>query len=221
MFMKTFKEFLEEDFNSVYDLIAEEIDSGTPKKIKQPWDDFEHESLEEFGKYYNKNIRPHIDKTEEPFRDILRSTKIDGSKYTVGRKSIESLHDKVMNREKPLSSVPDVLRGAILTRNKDEARDIVAKLKDTADVAEHEYKKIGEYETGYGGAHHVVLNVNGVNAEIQIMPKKIWKVHHETHRIYKKYRSMENPESHPDYEDDHKNSRKMFARAQKAWQRDN
>lgn len=217
MFMKSFKDFIEEDFNYVYDMIAEETDS----KIKQPWDDYESKDLQTFGNYYNQNIRPHIDKAEEPFRDILRNTKIDGSKYTVGRKSIESLHDKVMNREKPLSTVPDVLRGAILTRNKDEAKDIVDKLKDTADVEEHEYKKIGEYDTGYGGAHHVVLNVNGVKAEIQIMPKKIWKVHHETHRIYKKYRSMENPESHPDYADDHKNSRKLFAKAHKAWQREN
>ena len=57
--IKSFLTFIDEDFNSVYDFIAEGIADGSPSKIKQPWSDYEHDDLIEFGKHYNKNIKPY------------------------------------------------------------------------------------------------------------------------------------------------------------------
>jgi ppGpp synthetase/RelA/SpoT-type nucleotidyltranferase len=234
--MKKFTEFLEEEFNSVFDSFAEELENNlqelvegdippVPKKQvqpKQPWADFEHDkdheySKDEFKKHFNKEVKPKIDKIKKPFHQILHNSKVGNAKVLAATKSLDSLHDKVVKRNKPLSDVHDIVRGAVLTKNKEEADKVVNNIKKNAVVLKHEYKEHGNKDdsTGYGGVHHLVLDVNGVKTETQVMPKKIWDIQQHAHHIYQKYRSMKNPQLHPEYEADMKKSKAMFGNVNK------
>lgn len=224
--MKSFKEFIETDFNELFDFLSEEFETLSEAEIsvptvKQPWPDFETKdankeySHEEFKKYFNKHIKPKVDKIQKPFHKILHSVKTNGAEVKAARKSLDSLHGKVIKRNRPASEIHDVIRGAILTKDKEHAEKVMNKLKDSGKVIKHEYKnhEEGGKESGYGGTHHAVIDVGGVQAEIQVMPKKIFKAKEEAHKIYKKYRSMKNPESHPDYQRDMEKSKSIFKNA--------
>jgi hypothetical protein len=221
--MKTFIEFLDEDFNEIYDFISEEFifEAEAMPQLKQPWPNFEPKngnkeySHEEFKKFVHKHIKPKIDKVEKPFHKLLHSVRTGGADVKAARKSLESLHDKVVKRNRPASEVHDVIRGAILTKDKEHAEKVMNKLKETGKVIKHEYKnhEEGGKESGYGGTHHAVVDLGGVQAEIQVMPKKIFKAKEDAHRIYKKYRSMKNPEQHEDYAKDMEKSKSIFKNA--------
>lgn len=234
--MKKFTEYLDEEFNAIFDSFAEalENDSETlaendappaPKKQvqpKQPWADFEHEkdheySRDEFKKHFNKEVKPKIDKVKEPFHKILHTSKVGNAKVLAATKSLDSIHDKVVKRNKPLSDIHDIVRGAILTKNKEEADKVVNNIKKNAVVLKHEYKETDNKDstTSYGGVHHAVLDVNGVKTEVQVMPKKVWDAQQHSHQIYRKYRSMKNPQQHPDYAKDMAKSKSIFTNANK------
>lgn len=226
--MDNFREFIDKNFNEVYDFINEEFEQtineaekNSPSVLKQPWPEFEHKnsdksySHEEFKKFFNKHIKPKVDKVEKPFHKLLNTARTSGSEVKAARKSLESMHDKVVKRNRPASEIHDVIRGAILTKDKDEAEKVMNKLKETGKVIKHEYKNHEEEgkESGYGGTHHAVVDVGGVQAEIQVMPRKIFKAKEDAHRIYKKYRSMPNPQQHKDYASDMEKSKSIFRNA--------
>lgn len=222
--MISFLEFFKHQFNNIFDSIQEEFifEEDKPQvKFKQPWQEFTHNkkhstfSQDEFHKYYKKHVEPHVDKAEKPFHRTLHLVKSHNAKVMAARKPLDSFYNKVVERGRSSTDIDDVLRGAILTRDKREADKVVDNLKKKGEVVKHEYKEFGDSKLGYGGVHHVTLKVNGVHTEVQVMPKKMWTYKKEAHNIYKKYRTMQSPEKHPDYEKDVRKSKNMFLRAHK------
>src|SRR5665213_3323320 len=222
--MKRFLEFLDQDLNDVLDFIAEDFlfeeEGQAQTKVKQPWPDFEHKtddrtySQAAFKKHFEKHIKPRIDKIQGQFHRTLNSASAvtKGAEVKSARKRLDSLHDKVVTRGRNASEIHDVLRGAVITKSNEDADKVINKLKDTGKVISHEHKEHSQdgKSSGYGGTHHVIMNFGGVHTEVQVMPKKIFNAKKDAHKIYKKYRSLKNPESHPDYEKDMEKSRSIF-----------
>jgi hypothetical protein len=220
--MKSFIEFFEQQFNDIFDLIQEEFlceEEKAQVKLKQPWQEFNHDkkhstfSQDEFHKYYKKHVEPHINKAEKPFHRTLHLAKSHNAKVLSARKPLDSFYNKVVERGKDSTDIDDVLRGAILTRDKRDTDKVVDNLKKKGEVVKHEYKEFGDKKSdgGYYGVHHITLKVNGVHTEVQVMPKKVWTYKKAAHKLYKKHRT--NPDkNNPEYQQDMRKSKELMMR---------
>ena len=215
--MLTLIEFInlsEEDFHQIFESFGEIVLEKT-----QPWGQFKHDhksgtsAHDQAHEFYKKHVEPHVEKSHKDFHRLLHRAKSHDAKVITSRKTPHSFVDKVVNRKKDASTVHDVVRGAILTRNHKETQDVVHKLKKHGEVTDIEHKKKGESEGGYHGAHHVSVKIHGVHHEVQIMPKKVWHAKQAAHHYYDKHRSS--TEHSPERKKDYDHSKKLFARAVK------
>jgi hypothetical protein len=163
---------------------------------KQPIPDFdlknknrkEQERL--VGDAYKKAIKI-IDNIKKSFEIIIKKNSPSSAKIMIGVKKKEAFIDKVLNRDKNIREVHDILRAAILCNTDEEVDDVVKKLKRNVKIHEYEFKRfeLGS-DFGYYGSHHFDIVINDFIIEIQVMTKKLWKFKEFAHQIYKKYRSM-------------------------------
>ena len=115
-----------------------------------------------------------------------------GVKFLADTKTLESIIDKTVYRKKLLSSINDLVRGAVLMQKKSDADAFVKDFldKNQGIVAGYEEKIRGQDTMyGYFGSHHLDLNINGIIVELQVMTSKLWKYKEEAHVIYNKSRS--------------------------------
>lgn len=200
--MKSFSEFSSDIINSIFEnderfyedfgfkTIISEKSNIAPLK-PQKWGDLENKSKKDAGKLYYKAIRFIIKAEKEYTKKINAVTrKIHNAKGLVDIKKFDSFFDKVINRGKKASEITDLLRGAILVKDDNDLEKAVKLVKKEFTVTEYEYKSKGEdKEYGYFGSHHFLVLVSGVNAEIQVMTRRLWSYKHQAHQIYTKYRS--------------------------------
>lgn len=129
-------------------------------------------------------------KFESKIRNSLKG--FHGVKFLSDTKSLESIIDKTVYRKKQLSSINDLVRGAVLMQKKSDADSFVEDFlsKNQGIIAGYEEKIRGQDTMyGYFGSHHLDLNINGIIVELQVMTSKLWKYKEEAHVIYNNSRS--------------------------------
>lgn len=159
-------------------------------KILQNLDD--KKKAEELAKeLYGKVLEFLVDSKKEYVRVLERSANNQTDKVLIDVKSVTSFIDKIVYRGKNPARITDVLRGAILAADEEGVKRIINNLKKYSRIAEYEYKDFGgDKKYGYYGSHHLLVDVKGVLAEIQVMTKKLWTYKGEAHQIYDNLRSV-------------------------------
>lgn len=118
--------------------------------------------------------------------------------------------DKVLLRGKNILEISDLVRGALLFKNKFDIKDWVDdfKRKYSQYIDKYEFKEKGSDKVfDYHGSHHIDLKINGLTVELQVMSAKLWKYKEPAHDIYTRWRSS--PISPPEVE---KNMARAFFR---------
>jgi len=113
-------------------------------------------------------------------------------KFLYQIKSMESIIDKIITRDRDLGELGDMVRGAVLFRDGEAMDDFISDLKrkNKRYITDYEFKSKGsDPEYGYYGSHHFDLNIDGLDVELQVMPDKLWKYKEAAHDIYTKWRS--------------------------------
>lgn len=114
-------------------------------------------------------------------------------KIVVGIKSFDSLCSKVIERQKKLSEIKDLVRATILLSSDDEVkklyRDITRKKLEVI-RCQHKHKG-GDSLFGYYGAYHIIFFYRGLNVELQIMTRRLWSYKEVAHDLYNRYRDEE------------------------------
>lgn len=102
----------------------------------------------------------------------------------LSKKQYASAKEKVARKGYSYMQFPDLVRGAILTNNLDEAIEVVGFLLCHSEVVKWEVK-VGSADNPYRGAFHLDIKLGELTCEIQVMSKKTWKVKKEAHVSYK------------------------------------
>jgi len=117
------------------------------------------------------------------------------AKIIVGVKSLPSLKSKVIERQKKLVNVKDLVRATILLQDSDDVKklykDIVRKKAEV--ICYSEKKKGGDSLFGYYGSFHIIFCFHGLDVELQIMTRKLWNYKENAHELYNKYRDETSP----------------------------
>lgn len=141
--------------------------------LKQPWKN----TLNSYSDALAK-----VEQQKGAFTEILHIVTPYDGKYLVDIKSQLSYEAKL--KRKPANGVHDLLRGAVLTTNKQEMVDVVAHIKQLTTVVECEYKREPSYDGSYCGAIHMKIKVGDIIAEIQIMTSVVWQAKESLHNYY-------------------------------------
>ena len=116
-------------------------------------------------------------------------------KIILSVKSLNSLKSKVLEREKRLSDVKDLVRATILLNSDEDVqklyKDIVRKKSEVIRCSEK--KRGGDSLFGYYGSCHIIFCFQGLNVELQIMTRKLWSYKDSAHELYNKYRDEQSP----------------------------
>lgn len=135
------------------------------------------------------SISSEIKSIEKEFISTLNiiSKKYKNSNIYYRTKSLDSIIDKVVGRNKNLSDLGDLLAGTITVESKKDVEKI------TKDVERKFGNKVLNIETkerggnnkaGYFGSVHIDLNIGGLQTELQIMTQTLFKQKKLAHRIY-------------------------------------
>ena len=144
-------------------------------------------------------LSPKLNIIKTSYRKFLADTikKKDKKrvKIIVGIKSLNSLKSKVIEREKSLGSVKDLVRATILLQEEDEVKKLYYDIKrKKSEVIRCTQKERGsDVDFGYYGSYHIIFFFKGLNVELQIMTRKLWSYKAVAHEFYDKYRHEENP----------------------------
>ncbi len=141
-----------------------------------------------------KKISPMVDRAHSSLVSTVKSVagKKSGIIFKHGTKPLNSVIDKAVKRKRGLGNLGDLARGAVITKKPDETEKFVhaLKRKHGDKIVDHEIKEKGTDPTyGYYGSHHIQMNHNGVETELQVMHKKLWDKKKMAHKIYTSSRS--------------------------------
>lgn len=211
-------ELLEQDFDSYLGLNEDQ----DPLQITQPWynrhyNEYESSRIPKIRSYIENKVIPLAKEGQNEFKDTVFKVlkKVQGSQQLFDIKRTENIIDK-MNRGIDLKVMNDILRGAVITDDKESQEAVVKELKERAEVVYYSYKEFGTYKhTGYYGGHHLVIKLsNSVYQELQVMPKMLWIQKEMQHKFYQKSRLkiLKDPNyvKTPEYEEGRKQSHKLF-----------
>jgi hypothetical protein len=125
------------------------------------------------------------------FQSLLEPYVPADSRLLTNIKSLSSFVRKA-NR-KSVRTVHDVLRAAILTQTKDEAKDVAHKLK-ALNVVEYDSKNDPEHvASGYYGSWHIKIKLADMICEIQVMPETLWIYKERNHATYTSNEAEKDP----------------------------
>lgn len=128
------------------------------------------------------------------FRDRLKIVADGLGKYITHLKSRRSFKEKVV-RGKQANGIVDCLRGAVVLDSKEGMTEALKRIHLSFKVHKIDYKiwPSGNILGYYGTAHVEVIlpleNNQFLIAEIQLVPKKVWKVKKETYQTYRRIRN--------------------------------
>jgi len=131
-------------------------------------------------------------KTVKKFLNSSKFRKMPGKPTVLSQiKSLKSIQSKAVDRGKSLTSIGDIVRGAILFDTSDQAQMFVDEFrrKNSSQIAEYEFKAKGkDKEFGYYGSHHMDLMIDNLVIELQVTTKKLWAYKGAAHDIYNNLR---------------------------------
>lgn len=143
----------------------------------------------------NSVLRDFIKSINSAIPTEIKSTK-GAYKFLYQLKSEESIVDKVIARGKSLLTIPDLVRGALLFKDGDQIESFIEKFKKIpgVNIKEIDHKTIrSDKKFGYYGPYHIILQYQGIDVELQVMPAKLWKYKEVAHGIYNDWRSKPGP----------------------------
>ena len=115
-----------------------------------------------------------------------------GGKVLIDIKQEKSFLDKVVKRGRKADSITDLLRSALIVKDKNQVEIVVKKVLKDFKVGRYEIKQRGsDPEFGYYGSHHFLVKIGVIWAEVQVMTRKMWSYKREAHKVYDKYRSKD------------------------------
>lgn len=220
--MNFMKFLIEESFNYTFDYHDSKpetlIERRSSNVRKQPWVDyFKGVSVgaaneDNLNAIYDKVIKVEVNPRKRKFESFLKKASNKEAKILVGIKPFASFFDKVAKRGMKVDQIHDVLRGAILLKDKEDVGKTVKFLKKKAIIYKHEFKEKGSTgEFGYYGSHHFKIEIDGMICEVQVMTRRLWTYKSPAHKYYAKYRSSGN--KYDDTRDkDAAQSRRLFDR---------
>lgn len=161
--------------------------------------EFNKLSKEKAKEYISKIYDNYIEqfkKIEDKFAKVIKSKLPPNIRSKVTflhqTKSLSSILDKVLERNKSIFRIADLIRGALLFPDAESAQKWVDdfRKKNPSMISDYEFKSKGSDKAfGYYGSHHMDLNIDGMDVELQIMPKKLWTYKEPAHHIYNRWRS--------------------------------
>lgn len=186
----SFKSYIQEMSNPIMVSDKDVVDlDGAIKSKKQDRKVLADKLMAVYDKY-----KPKIQSIMSKFEKIVKReiSGFQNVKFLSNTKPIESIIDKAIDRKRGLMTINDLVRGAILFTDKQDADKFVKKFmrRNSSLVVEYEEKVRGQDNTyGYYGSHHMSLNIDGIIIELQIMTKKLWSYKTAAHDIYTASRS--------------------------------
>lgn len=105
----------------------------------------------------------------------------------LSKKQYASAREKRVRKGYSYMEFPDLVRGAILTNNLEEAIEVAGFLLCHCEVVKWEVK-VGTPENPYRGSFHLDLKMGELSCEVQVMPKATWKIKSDAHHSYKEGR---------------------------------
>jgi hypothetical protein len=131
-------------------------------------------------------------KVVKKFLNSSKFRKMPGKPTVLSQiKSLKSIKSKAVDRGKSLTSIGDIVRGAILFDTSEQAQKFVDEFrrKNSSQIADYEFKAKGQdKEFGYYGSHHMDLMIDGLVVELQVTTKKLWTYKAAAHDIYNNLR---------------------------------
>lgn len=135
------------------------------------------------------------------FEDILNMVKKrfvgDKGEVIMDIKSKSSIERKMRDKGRGVEGIGDILRATIVTDTKEQSKEITAFLNskfkhdplfpknitavgyeakdDVGNIKNPKTGKIEKDKTGWRGSYHIDLNIDGMQCELQIMPKDLWR----------------------------------------------
>lgn len=141
-----------------------------------------------------EKFKSFFETIKDKFKSILQkaANKFGNSKILAQLKPLKSLVDKVDGRGKRLDGITDLVRGAVIFDDKEDADRFVKDMqrKHGDKIVEFTEKTKGnDLIYGYYGTYHILLEIDGIICEIQIATKNLWKQKKLAHKVYKATRS--------------------------------
>lgn len=174
------------DFNEfIGEIITEKARSDSDGT--QPWANIYSTDRVELEAHFNKEVKPFVDKSIKEYDRGLKklASFAKNAKVITDVKTTKSIISK-LKRDYELTSMHDILRGAILVNTPEEAALIDKKVKNVFRLYWSEFKEFGgDKNFGYFGSYHYKVELKtGVIAEIQLMTRSLWNTKKEAHIIY-------------------------------------
>lgn len=153
-------------------------------------------SEEEQIAFIEKKLKEYSKEIEKANNDFNKIFKSYAGRYKAkfvhgGIKSLKSIISKVIIRNKPLSSLGDLIRGAMLFKTEKELNEFIDDLKrhNKIKILDIDFKKKGDDKVyGYFGAYHFDIEIDGITIELQAMTERLWKYKFVAHDVYDKVR---------------------------------
>lgn len=191
--MKTFQEFLNET-NDVF-----QADKAIRTfNYKYTSGEYTREQAEkELSKIIEKYAST-LTKVQKKFASIISSVlpkkgvRANSIKVLHSLKTIESIINKAIDRKKNIIEMGDLVRGAILFDDEKMMTDFINDFKrkhNNIIIEVDTKKKGGDKVFGYYGPTHFGLKIDGIEVELQVMPRRMWSYKEAAHQIYNKWRT--------------------------------
>ncbi|AKF13546.1 RelA/SpoT family protein [Sinorhizobium phage phiN3] len=167
---------------------------------------------DKLGSVYDK-FKNFFESVKDKFKTILQkaANKFSNTKILAQLKPLKSLLDKVDGRGKSLSSITDLVRGAAIFEDREDAEKFVKDLqrKHGDKIVEFVEKTKGsDMVYGYYGTYHLLIEIDGIICEIQVATKKLWKQKKLAHKVYTATRSSSDGPS----KEDSQLSKRLFSK---------
>lgn len=190
--MKTFKEYLSSLFEAPPSPLIK--DYARFKNIQQRIAEYgkSEKGADAIAELYHA-LMPTFIRVKAKFEKLVSASipkkGIDHNdvKFVAQIKTLESLTDKILNRHKKLEEIGDIVRGALLFKDREAVDEFVKdfRRKNASMVVKYEEKDRGsDTALGYYGSHHLDLLVDDLVVELQVTTKKLWNFKKQAHKLY-------------------------------------
>lgn len=144
------------------------------------------------------DLLPRFEQIKSKFETMIKAALPNNikssrkTKFLSALKPLGSLKNKVLERGKGITSIGDIVRGALLLDSEADVNDAVGAIRRRLGnmVVGYEFKEKGnDPQFGYYGSHHLDIMIDGLVVELQVMTSRLWNYKGAAHEIYNKSRT--------------------------------
>lgn len=126
-------------------------------------------------------------------KEVFKTLESNNKNYSflLSKKQFASAREKLERKGYfSFKQFPDLVRGAVLTKNLEESIQVLDFLISNYNVTKWEVKK-GTQENPYRGSFHLDIVLGELTCEVQVMPRATWAIKRVSHQFYKSGRAAE------------------------------